>query len=352
MPLEYDAVIATRNRPAALSLTIPLLISQSRPPARIIVIDSSDDHGPVADAVAKATLDWAGDVTVEHSGPGLPFQRNRGLSHVTAPIVLFPDDDSLLFPEAAKHLLDVYERDTEGRIAAVCAAEAMAPHPDMDLGDSAWMTQEHAREARFRRMRNRLEKRFTALKPQVYLGQLLAAQHALPDWCADMDVVAVEYMTGFRMSFRTDAIRPTGFDAVLGGYALDEDIDASFQAARHGAVVAARNAKIYHHRFPTGRGDGGRLGRMEVLNRIYVGLKHAHQPGLPAGTVTAMRRRLRGFIWLKLLTCLPKVRSEFGRDRLRGAWRARHAAHPLWRAAPDVLADAYKRAFEAATSRQ
>jgi hypothetical protein len=51
-------VIATRNRPEALALTIPLILGQSRQPEKLIVIDSSNDHGPVADVVARVTASW------------------------------------------------------------------------------------------------------------------------------------------------------------------------------------------------------------------------------------------------------------------------------------------------------
>ena len=47
-PLGFDIVLATRNRPEALALSIPLMLSQSRQPGRLIVIDSSNDHAPVA----------------------------------------------------------------------------------------------------------------------------------------------------------------------------------------------------------------------------------------------------------------------------------------------------------------
>ena len=51
--LDFDVVIATRNRPQALALSIPLILGQSRPPEKLIVIDSSDDHAAVAGIVAE-----------------------------------------------------------------------------------------------------------------------------------------------------------------------------------------------------------------------------------------------------------------------------------------------------------
>ena len=44
-------------------------------------------------------------------------------------MVLFPDDDSLFHPGTSEAILRAYELDTEGRIAGVCAADALEPPP-------------------------------------------------------------------------------------------------------------------------------------------------------------------------------------------------------------------------------
>jgi len=240
--LCYDAVIATRNRPEALALSLPLLLGQSRSPTRLIVIDASDDHEPTAQAIAKATQSFPGQVIVEAAPAGLTAQRNRGLTHVTAPIVFFPDDDSLFCPGAAEAILDVYERDRSGVITGVCASETPTP-PGGILPETAYeMSHEHRRQARFRGRRTRLRRRLAFLKPAQSLGRELNARRALPDWLATADAVPVEYMTGFRMTFRTDVICVHGFDEALTVYGLEEDVDASFSAMREGVVVAARRA--------------------------------------------------------------------------------------------------------------
>ena len=351
---SYDVVIATRNRPEALALSIPLILAQSRSPAKLIVIDSSDDHAPVAAAVEAAVAGYDGlPVIVEHcrsdpsgrGGRGLPFQRNRGLAHVTGDVVLFPDDDSMLFPEAAARIMEIYDSDTGHRIAAVCAAEAMAPPPGMTISGDYQMTPAHQREARTRSLRNRLEKRFTQLKPTIYLGQLFMARGTMPDWLEAQNCVPVEYMTGFRMSFRTGAIRGEGFDETLRDYALDEDIDASFSAAREGLVVGARNAQIYHHRFPGGRGDARKLGAIAILNRVYVVTKHIHAGGLSPQETRLARSRLRAFVRLKLLTAFAGLRGPHGRERLAGARAAARQVPALMAAPPEQLVQSYRQAL-------
>lgn len=339
--LSFDVVIATRNRPDALALSIPLILQQSRLPQKLIVIDSSDDHAPVAATVAQATQNWDGEVIVEHSAKGLPRQRNRGLAHVSADVVIFPDDDSLFHAGVSEAILQTYELDTDDVVAAVCAAETMTP-PANVLDKAAYaMTQSHHREAASRRFRNRLERRFSQLKPALFLGQLFRDRHARPAWMNETDYSLVEYMTGFRMSFRSHLIKAVGFDEALTGYALDEDVDASLAVAQHGLVVGALKAKIYHHRFPGGRGNAYTLGVFTVLNRAYVIHKHIADGALSAAEAQTTRARLRAFIRIKLLLSVLGAKSAWGREQLQGAWKAAREARSLEKVPRLALAERY-----------
>ena len=353
--LDFDVVIATRNRPEALALSIPLILGQSRQPQKLIVIDSSDDNARVADTVAKAVAaartgagtaagagaGWSGTVIVEHSRPGITHQRNRGLAHVEAEVVFFPDDDSLFHPGTSEAIMRAYELDTEGRIAGVCAADAREPPPGVFPAERYDMTSAHKVHARVTRYRNRLERRFNALTPTMYIGQLLRARAAPLDWFEAENCVLVESMTGYRMSFRTARIRANPFDETLTSYALNEDLDASFAAMRHGCLVGARNARIYHHRFPGGRGDPYMLGVVRVLNRSYVTLKHVHDAGLAPAEADRARRLVRQFCRLKLLSCLPRLYRRSTRDELRGVLAALDGVRAMLHAPREDLPRVY-----------
>lgn len=324
--LDFDVVIATRNRPAALALSIPLILGQSRQPDRLIVIDSSDDHAPVAEAVATAAAQarpgWRGTVIVEHSAPGSAYQRNLGLAHAVAEVVIFPDDDSLFHPGTSEAIMRAYELDAEGQVAGVCAADALDPPAGVLSAARYEMTSAHKLRARVMGHRNRLERRFNALSPTMYVGERLRARAAPLDWFADENCVLVEHMTGYRMSFRTDVIRTNPFDETLKSYALNEDLDASFAAMRHGCLVGAQNARIYHHKFPSGRGDPFTLGVVRVLNRSYVTLKHVHDAGFAPAEAARARRLVRRFCRLKVLSCLARIYRPSARDELRGVLAA------------------------------
>jgi hypothetical protein len=250
----------------------------------------------------------------------LPRQRNIGLGQVRAAVVFFLDDDSLLHTGAAAGILAVYAADTMGQISAVAAAESLVPPPGLSLGSDYRMTGAHHKEARQRRLRNMAERWMTALKPAMFLGQAFNMRRPVPEFLATVGAKPVEYMTGFRMTFRSDAIRVSGFDEALTGYAVDEDIDASFSAMRSGLVVGTDHAQIFHHRHPSGRGDARQRGQMETLNRAYVLLKHSQGPLGSAAIGRATWRRHRAYMALKFLSLVPRLGNRTGRARFLGAW--------------------------------
>ncbi|MEP2473686.1 glycosyltransferase family 2 protein [Roseobacter sp.] len=348
--LTWDAVIATRNRPEALALSIPLLLKQTRLPQKIIVIDSSDDHAPIRQIVTECTQGWDGEVIVHQSGPGLPYQRNRGLEHVSADVVIFPDDDSLFYTDTAAEIMAIYEMDRAGIVAGVCGI-SVHEAPEGSLPEGTYqMSRAHARDARTRLMRNRIEKKLSHLKPALYLGGLFKGRHPVPDWFDPERHSLVEYMTGFRMSFRTQAIKAREFDENLKGYGLDEDVEASLAVARDGLLVGARRAQVYHHKNPSGRAGSFTMGAIAVLNRAYVILKHTSDGALTPQQSQAARSRLRWFIRLKLLTELRYLRSAPGRARWRGAFAAARASRTLMRTPRAELGAAYSAAQDTLTS--
>ncbi len=350
--LTFDVVIATRNRPEALALSIPLILGQSRQPERLIVIDSSDNHAPVAETVARAARDWPGEVIVDHTSPGSSYQRNRGLAHVRSDIVVFPDDDSLMHPGTTEAIMDVYERDPEEYFAGVCAADAREPPPRILSGTKYAMSPQHERAARFGRTRNKLVKMFNSLEPAMYVGNLLKQRYSAPKWFDEWDCVLVEYMTGYRMSFRTNAIKSVCFDETLKDYAYCEDFDASCAIARHGALVGARRARIYHHRFPGGRGDLFKLGVMRVLNRSYVVLKNAEDSGFTSQEKAKLRQLIKSFYRLKVLLTLARFHRREERDQLRGVLSARRELDRLLAAPREELPQVYTEAMRRALGRR
>ena len=329
--MEYDIVLVTRNRPVVLPVSVPLMLSQSRPPRNFIVVDASDDHETV-----KTTLEplcgtlRPGSFTVMRAEPGTARQRNIGLEHADSPVVVFPDDDSIWFPGVAETLMRIYERDIDRSIGAVCAAEAreppwgeMEPNPyKVTPGD---------------RLKDWFQRHVRPRTVGIFPDPLYFHEKALPApaWLEAENAVLQGPMAGFRMSFRTDLIRRTGFDESLGRYALSEDIEASLGVLKTHLIARAEDAKVFHYTYPSKRVSGRELGMMQILNRTYIVCKH-HGPGSPA------RRKLRRFLLFRRSGYLTQSGGKYGRDKFFGSLIALRYVDRIGRAGPEELHAAYR----------
>lgn len=336
--LTYSIVIATRNRSEALKLSLPRMLAQTRPPQQIIIVDSSDDLSAsrivTRDILGATAIDWR----LESSERGTTKQRNLGLNYSEHPVTMLPDDDAIWFPSTAEEMMAVYERDTSQQVSAVCAAESFIPPIDFHTSQRVGYSMRSTDRLRLRsiRLRRWFENRFFP-DPGRIVGQSFISSFSKPGWFAEHGVVPVDYMTGFRMSFRTAVLRKTGFDLHFTNYAIFDDIDASFGAWKSGAVVAATKAKVYHHRSPERRLGGWRIGARQLLDKAYVVAKHT-----PIGS--SGRACMRRFALYKVVGYLLSWHSSHGRSRFLGAKAALRELPSILRAQPDTVAAAYTEA--------
>lgn len=305
----YSIVVATRNRLSDLLQSLPTFLSQSVPAQEIIVVDSSDDHEGVVRGLSQLEAASRIKLIILKSPRGLPIQRNLGLNQVSTGIVFYPDDDSLWFPNTAEEQLKVYSADTDGQISGVCGREVSVDprHKSRDLSPCG-----NHKSSLMTNLRVGIESSLFRDPVQTVASEFMRASSislSLPG------VKKVAFMTGFRMSFRTSAIRKYKFDEALLGYAPFEDIDASMSAWKSGAVVAATSAYIYHNKNASSRGDGFTIGATHLLNRAYVICKHSAKAH-PA------RKQLVPFSYYKWALYASTPFKHYGRARLKGAWRA------------------------------
>lgn len=341
--LTYEVVMATYNRPDAVALSLPLLLGQTRLPERITVVDASTDPAPIEALVAAAQARGIRPVAYVRASPGLTHQRNVGLRQCSADVVVFPDDDSLLYPTCGAELMAVYEADPQGRIAGVSAVSRTAPPPEsgLDLGRFAAEKMTPTR-ARLRWLRRRLKDRMEALNPFVAMGRRLAAQHDLPAMFDTDTIKPVPYMIGFQMTYRRRALQPDHFDETLQRYGWYEDIDASFTALRHGALVGAHRAGIYHHRAAAQRANGRAMGLWAILNRGYIVMKHLHANPQVFPDRAREIARLKRYCRARALAYRAMARDPFARARAAGAAEGMTLLDALIASPPETLSETYK----------
>jgi len=338
--LDYDVVLATRNRQNVLSISIPLMLRQTRLPRRFIVVDSSDNHSEVRDILECefSKVRSAIELFILQADPGSSRQRNIGLRHVASPIVIFPDDDSLWFPDSAESLLRVYERDREQILGCV----ALTATPTYPQGAFDYSERPHELEWRdriARRIRRFVGTFEDTLFPdpinsdRIWSG--LCAHRKGPNWLPQEEAILCGTVFGYRMSYRTKVIqRIGGFDENLGRYAMFEDSDASIGSLHTCFNARSARALVHHYRVPGKRVGGWEFGLMAILNRAYVVCKHT-------SGASPVRRTLKRYIGYKLVRYLLQCYSDYGRKRLTGAVYAATRVDELLSAPPDQLAARY-----------
>jgi len=315
--MNYDVIIATRNRLDAIKLSIPLILSQSRKPASMIVVDSSDDHEPARELVESLLKDFDGHTAFIEASPPLPQQRNIGLEHCDSPVVFFPDDDSLWHPGYAESIMRVYERDEEELIGAVTARPTNEPPIPIDGKQTYEMSKFDKGVAKINNLRTRLEQAFLP-DPLWVAGSELQKNHPVPDWLDELNTVRVDMQAGYRMSFRRKAIMEHGFDPLLGkgiGYAAYEDADATLKVVRKRLSVACHDALCYHHKYPSKRANGRPLGFFLMFNRALAVCRNCDYN-------SRAQALLKPYAWYAIARYSLLSKSQFERQRIRGTREA------------------------------
>lgn len=110
--MRVACVIPTHARAEFLEESLSSVISQTRPPAEVLVVSDVDDPATkrVVERLAIET-----DIDVRLLGPvperrGASASRNRGIKEAQSDVVAFLDDDDVWKPDYLESALDVMER--------------------------------------------------------------------------------------------------------------------------------------------------------------------------------------------------------------------------------------------------
>ena len=338
MSLEYDVLIATRNRMQALRLSVPLILTQTKLPSQLIIVDAGDDYDTLSDEIKKMVCESPVELKLLKSQVGSAHQRNVGLAHVHAPVVMMPDDDSLWYSDYAEHVMRIYEKDTHCSIGGV-GGKGMRILPAGIANRIPALTYKRSASERLKKSLD-----FTTRKIEKHLfpdpfnlfGLSRLNVKANEWWMLEEDAIFLPQMEGYRMSYRTKYISPLGFDELLGRYALFEDIDACFGVLKHYLIVEAMKARLHHYKSPEPRVSGLEWGVMQVLNKTYVTCKHAPPGSLP-------RKYMKRFLYYRFIQSLPRIQTIWARERIFGMFRSLPFVQQLLDSPLSELAQRYSR---------
>jgi len=278
----YSLLIATYNRPDVLRLCLSLASAQTVPPLQMVVVDASDGWEASRDACLE-TVRAAGyrgefvyQKAVERS---LTTQRNQALRVATSDILFLFDDDSLMYPECAERILEVYA--TFPGAAGVRASAARSPPIALDGAGATKLTglQPGSKAERLLNLpgaRWLFEKVAMQNVEQHFIPYEGWSEWAIPPSELERVGAAPERLfQGFLMTFRRSAIEGLVFEEAFTAYAAGEDLDFTYRAGKRGPLLAAKGALVYHHQAARGRLARDVVITLGLLNQAYCLRKHS-----------------------------------------------------------------------------
>lgn len=344
--IDWSLCIATLNRHDVLMVALRHVLRQTRLPAQIVVVDSSDNWQDGRDR-ARELLAAAPDIRLDYTGSPVrssATQRNLGIEMCTSEIVFLTDDDSFLHDTCAEAIMAVYEADKDGEVAGV-GATLVDENPAVASGESgperkqtgvvslAGLSRAVLSTGAGRWINREILYQSSEMLFLRYDGSRM---RDVPEAVAHLDVESVPFMPGSGMSFRRELGLREPFDSVLRYYAAFEDLDVGYRLAQHGAILRAGGAQLHHFEAAAGRIKRRKVITFQLLNMALFLKRNADRPDDFQG-------RYRVMLWRRLL-------AEVLKDGLSRRWRFPQAAGVLtamrywrevWRRSPAELDDWY-----------
>ena len=122
--LKVSVIVPTRNRPEILKRCLESIVQSQTGYAydELIVVDNSDDQAKIR--LNRQIVKDLGVRYCEEATPGLSFARNTGIKVSTGDIIVFADDDFVVYKDWIRNLVPNYG-DNEvmcctGRILSYC----------------------------------------------------------------------------------------------------------------------------------------------------------------------------------------------------------------------------------------
>lgn len=258
-PLTWALCVATLNRFDVLTACIDCALSQTRPPAEIVVVDASDDWLTHRDRCEALLADKPVRLTyLQAPRRSTAAQRNAAMQAATSDICFVIDDDSFMHPDCAAEIMRVYEHPALQEVVAVAASDGP---PQGAQGSSSARKDGLVRDGRFKglfkfRLFRFLWREIAMMSAErVFAPYDGAFRKAPPPSLAStkLRVSPVALIAGYKMTVRRSAGVAVMFEDALQSYCPNEDLDFSYRLSRHGYLLSAHEAKLYHHEVAASR---------------------------------------------------------------------------------------------------
>lgn len=239
-------VVPTKDRPDDLRKLLSSLVSQTRQPDQLIIVDGSNpDIQHVIAEFPRLAVDY-----VRVYPPSLSQQRNAGMQRLAADIALagYLDDDIVLEAQAVEEMLRFWSTATA------------------DIGGAAFNITNAARP-------NWVRLKTLLLVDAPHPGKMLASgfPSTIGVQPADLDT---DWLYGGATVWRRDIVNRYAYDEWFIGMGFMEDVDYSFSVRREYRLKVVSGARLAHYSHPVKPERETLLGKWQIINRMYFVRKH------------------------------------------------------------------------------
>ena len=216
-------IVCTRTRPTYMLGLLQNLDSLTVIPAKILIIDSSDDESTLQ-LIESPEVSVKERITYIKSLPGLPHQRNEGIKRILSSkefdqisLISFTDDDCRLSEDYFEHLSTLVESDIH--FSAITGF---------------LISGERAKASLWRRI---------FLLDSKSSGSVLKSGYTTPIQCKD-SLCDVEWIPGGSMNIKRAVFESIQFDSRLRMYG--EDLKMSLMLSQIGPLLAHTKMEYKH----------------------------------------------------------------------------------------------------------
>lgn len=259
--MNITAVIPTRNRIPQLETALNSLLSQSRQPDEIIVVDSSDNKELLNELKLRmrhSKIRWI------DSAVSVCIQRNSGIERASGDWIFLCDDDIEVAPGHLE-VLEKYVAETPGchvvcgRLLQLEQGEWVDRYPVRSFGELLWRfvfqlpiwgDVDGAKAPFFLRPLYALLKKFYAMKGNTLT---LAGWPLITQWNADVFQTRV-YSLGASLINREWLLR-SRYDEVLDQHGIGDNYGVALNFPGNRPIHVLNSTYAYHHREKANRID-------------------------------------------------------------------------------------------------
>lgn len=246
---RITVIIPTYNREQDLNIAIRSILSQSRLPDELIIVDDGNlEQVPFADECKAKNVSL---IYSQKEKPGLTASRNKGISLASGDLVIFFDDDVELFQGYIKNMEQLFIEDSNG-----------------EIGGASGITMNEKPIKLSNKIRNFFDRIFMVTGSQE--GKVLPSGFCVNYGATGNQfetITDVDFLAGCGCAFRKEVFEKHRFNENYQGYGLGEDKDFSYRLIPEYKLKVTPFAKLNHYESPQMRYDTYRRGYEFVLSR-------------------------------------------------------------------------------------